>query len=120
MLTTKLRSTPWLARRLRRTSYSKQDHSGILVFPFHHCCFSILTQVLTDSDNTSDIDKEALFDTMAGLLKKQYTCLDVDYGAISGQDQRWESIPGEEVRTGLPWPWLVAACACGKLITRFL
>ncbi|KAK4236390.1 hypothetical protein C8A03DRAFT_16969 [Achaetomium macrosporum] len=80
----------------RRPSYSKQDHSGLLVFPFHYCCFNILTQVLTGGNDTTKIDEDALFDTMARLVQTHSVCLDIDYGSISGQDQRWESIPGEE------------------------
>ncbi|KAK3303774.1 uncharacterized protein B0T15DRAFT_541215 [Chaetomium strumarium] len=84
--------------------YSKQDQSGLLVFPFHYCCFNILAQVLTADDDTTKIDKDALFDTMAGLVKTHSVCLDIDYGSISGQDQRWESIPGEEFSVTNPSP----------------
>jgi hypothetical protein len=80
-------------------SYYRREAPGLLVFPFHYCCLGILAQVLTGVDDTSRIGKDALFDAMAGLIGRD--SLDIDYGPISGQEQRWESVPGEEVRAWL-------------------
>lgn len=66
------------------------------VFPFHESCFEILLRVLTGSDDASRIEKDSLWNTFTIMALDSYLDM-VDYGDISGNDQVWESIAGEEV-----------------------
>ncbi|KAK4103397.1 hypothetical protein N658DRAFT_557267 [Parathielavia hyrcaniae] len=84
--------------------YRKQQLSGLLVFPFHNCCLDIFTQALTGVNNALKIDKDTLFDAMAALVNTHSACLALDYGSISGQEQYWESVPGEGFSVANPSP----------------
>jgi hypothetical protein len=87
----------WLGS-LTCTSYTRQDPHGLTVFPFHDCCLDILTEVLTSSKDVTEIDKDVLCDVMFELTTAPYaTYLELDCGSVTGRDQRWESVPGEEV-----------------------
>lgn len=74
--------------------FSYADGEWPAVFPFHPECFDILTSVITGSTNTDLLDKDILYRVMADISSR--TRLDLDYGAISGNEQFWDSIPGEE------------------------
>ncbi|KAK2766097.1 hypothetical protein FQN54_007612 [Arachnomyces sp. PD_36] len=69
-------------------------------FPIHWSCFDILTRALIGDANDSDLDKEALYDAMFKLSGDKRLCL--DYGTISGPEQFWESVPGEEFSASDP------------------
>lgn len=69
---------------------------GIFVFPFHWSCFRLLCRVILGHFNYDVLDKNALYDAMS--QGKKYDSLDLPYGDITGNDQDWQSIPGEEVR----------------------
>lgn len=71
----------------------------VATFPFHDCCFEILTKAITGLEDAGNIDKDVLYNAMASRLpsKASATYLDLDYGDFLGRDQCWESIPGEEV-----------------------
>ncbi|KAH6617563.1 hypothetical protein F5144DRAFT_499211 [Chaetomium tenue] len=69
---------------------------GPAAFPFHPCCFSILTDVLTGSTDVAKVDKDALYGAMSERVIHYRSFLELDYGEISGIDQTWESIAGEE------------------------
>jgi hypothetical protein len=67
------------------------------VFPFHKCCFEILTWALTGSMDARNLVKETLYEVLSDLSRDKF--LNLDYGAISGSAglTHWVSIPGEEV-----------------------
>lgn len=67
------------------------------VFPFHPCCFEILTRYLRYSNPATDVRRDIIYDVMSQLSSDRKSSLKLDYGQISGQSQYWESIPGEEV-----------------------
>lgn len=73
--------------------------TGPAAFPFHPCCLSLLTGVLTGSTDVAKVDKDALYSAMSELVTRYGSRLELDYGGINGNDQTWESIPGEEVST---------------------
>jgi hypothetical protein len=58
---------------------------------------SIPTDVIAGSTDVAKVDKEALHSTMSELVTRYASRLKLDYGDISGNDQTWEPIPGEEV-----------------------
>jgi hypothetical protein len=68
------------------------------VFPFHWCCLEILARVLTGSPDVRRIDKDALYSVMSELVGWNKNRLDLDYGSISGCQEEWVCVPGEEVR----------------------
>lgn len=46
--------------------------------------------------DTYRVDKEVLYNTMSELNTNFGRALQLDYGDISGQEQDWECVPGEE------------------------
>ncbi|KAH6983919.1 hypothetical protein EDB80DRAFT_783222 [Ilyonectria destructans] len=72
------------------------------VFPLHDCCLELLTECLTGAKDVSGLDKDVLYEAMFRLSGGYATSLSLDYGAISGQDQCWESISGEEFSVSHP------------------
>ncbi|KLJ06740.1 hypothetical protein EMPG_17772 [Blastomyces silverae] len=65
-------------------------------FPFHWCCFEILTRVVTGSTATGSIDKDILYRSMIGLSPPYARSLSISYGTLLGVEQFWASVPGEE------------------------
>ncbi|OJD14272.1 hypothetical protein ACJ73_09100 [Blastomyces percursus] len=65
-------------------------------FPFHWCCFEILTRAITGSTATGNIDKDTLYRAMIGLSPPYAGRLMISYGDLIGVEQFWESVPGEE------------------------
>lgn len=82
---------------LTRLSYEAIEQGIEAVFPLHDCCLELLTECLTGAKDVSGLDKDVLYEAMFRLSGGYATSLSLDYGAISGQDQCWESIAGEEV-----------------------
>lgn len=74
--------------------FSYVDGEWPAVFPFHPEYFKILTSVITGSTDAELLDKDILYRVMADV--SGCTLLDLDYGAISGNEQFWDSFPGEE------------------------
>lgn len=57
------------------------------------------TSTATDRSSSPQIDLDALYDTASRLIGQYSVVLELDYANISGVDQCWEAIPGEEVNT---------------------
>lgn len=72
--------------------------SDLSAFPFHWCCFEILIRVLTGSTEIGQIDKDLLYHVMLGLSPQYSRYLEIDYGNLTGVEQFWDCVPGEEVR----------------------
>ncbi|KAJ4253848.1 hypothetical protein NW762_010243 [Fusarium torreyae] len=76
--------------------YRDDSFNGLSrVFPIHDACFSILTQALTGSTDSSLLKKDILYEVMECLVSSN-SALDVDYGGIAGPEQFWVSAKGEE------------------------
>ncbi|QSS54016.1 F-box domain-containing protein [Histoplasma capsulatum var. duboisii H88] len=73
--------------------YGFSDRSA---FPFHWCCFEILVRVLTGSTEIGQIDKDLLYHVMLGLSPQYSRYLEIDYGNLTGVEQFWDCVPGEE------------------------
>ncbi|UKZ74792.1 hypothetical protein TrVFT333_002462 [Trichoderma virens FT-333] len=73
-----------------------------VVFPFHECCFDIVSRALTGSENRCKIDKDALYNIMIGLSEQFENTLAISHGDINGGQQFWERIPGEEYTVTQP------------------
>ncbi|KAK3291519.1 uncharacterized protein B0H64DRAFT_330444 [Chaetomium fimeti] len=86
-----------LAINPQAQGHPNYSFTGPVAFPFHPCCFSILTDVLAGSTDVTTIDKDALYSAMCELVTPYASCLRINYGDINGRDQTWVSIPGEEV-----------------------
>lgn len=69
---------------------------GTLVLPFHWGCMDILCRIILGHPAYDELDKKALYDAMS--QGKAYCTLNLPYGDITGSDQDWQSVPGEEVR----------------------
>lgn len=65
------------------------------VFPFHETCFEILAKAITAFPRSESLDKDVLYDTMCDS-DGNCSILGLDYGAVSGADQDWQCVPGEE------------------------
>ncbi|KAF4443728.1 hypothetical protein F53441_11370 [Fusarium austroafricanum] len=76
--------------------YNPSDIGQDAVFPFHKVCYIIFSEVITSKGKLKCVDKDLLYDVMCRLAGSYATSLDINYGPISGQDQKWEAIPGEE------------------------
>ncbi|OJD15883.1 hypothetical protein AJ78_03901 [Emergomyces pasteurianus Ep9510] len=88
---------PNLAGELDNVScYTHGWNNDIPAFPFHWCCFEILTRVLTGSTDICKINKDILYNVMIGLSPEYERRLAIDYGSILGVEQFWGSVPGEE------------------------
>jgi hypothetical protein len=57
----------------------------------------ILARFLTGSPDVSRIDKDALNSVMSEFFGSNKNRLDLDYGSISGCQEEWLCVPGEEV-----------------------
>lgn len=77
-------------------SYGSSNGDSV-VFPFHENCLNLLAGCFTGVQDTSRLDKDALYDAMCRMAERYTNRLALDYGDISGQDQCWNSIAGEEV-----------------------
>lgn len=62
-------------------------------YPFHEECYKILSRVL-GYEKYQAIDKDVLYGVMTAHADVRN--LDLPFGDISGQEQFWECIPGEE------------------------
>ena len=64
-------------------------------FPFHEECYRILAKAL-EHKRYQDIDKDVLYGVMAAHTPEYGRALDISYGGISGGEQFWMCISGEE------------------------
>lgn len=69
---------------------------GLFVFPFHWSCFEVLCRAILGQTDYKDLDKKALYDAMSS--GKTWDSISLPFGDITGNDQDWQSVPGEEVR----------------------
>ncbi|KAJ3455707.1 hypothetical protein MRS44_017189 [Fusarium solani] len=51
---------------------------------------------LVSTKGPPPVDRDLLYKVMAGLSGQYSTYLEINYGPVSGRDQFWEPIPGEE------------------------
>ncbi|KAE8353178.1 hypothetical protein BDV28DRAFT_112610 [Aspergillus coremiiformis] len=99
-----------MARKIRYKCYMEgtEDCPGPVI-PLHEDCFMILSIVLRGL-GARNVDIEVLYHTMVGLVRKDRTALDLDYGADVRRAQKnvWECMPGIEYCVVQPSmaPWL--------------
>lgn len=78
--------------------YSDFDNQGNPVFPFHWCCYQLLSKTLTGTTEVSRIDKDVLYSIMQELSAGGAPRLDLDYGDPGPPvEQFWDSNHGEEL-----------------------
>ncbi|KAI5456914.1 hypothetical protein BGZ63DRAFT_428354 [Mariannaea sp. PMI_226] len=82
--------------------YETYDESQLVVFPFHPPCYEILSRTISSLSGVSKIDKNILYDAMSRLSKEPKRHLDINYGNLSGNEQFWAAIPGEEFSVANP------------------
>lgn len=75
-------------------SYGVSDLPDPPVFPVHWECIVLLSRAIGIS-SVASIQKNILYDVMLDLA--DFSCLNLSYGDITGPDQDWQCIPGEEV-----------------------
>jgi hypothetical protein len=63
----------------------------------HAECLDILSRAIFGVVDVSRIQKGILYDVMHHL--SDFCRLDLEYGDITGADQDWQCVPGEEVCT---------------------
>lgn len=64
----------------------------------HQCCLETFARCLTGTDNLDGLNKGLLYQVLTDLVGGYDPYSRLDYGSVSGQDDRWKSVPGEEVR----------------------
>lgn len=81
--------------------YDDSANDEAPVFPFHWCCFELLSKCITGSFEVSKVDKDLLFSIMHELLVDSR--LELDYGITEDMQQRfWETRPGCELVVSHP------------------
>lgn len=75
-------------------SYGVSDLPDPPVFPVHWECIVLLSRAIGIS-SVASIQKNVLYGVMTDLA--DFSCLKLSYGDITGPDQDWQCIPGEEV-----------------------
>jgi hypothetical protein len=76
-------------------SYGVSDLPDPPVFPMHAGCVDILSRAILGVVDVARIRKEVLYDVMHELA--DFCRLDLKYGDITGADQDWQCVSGEEV-----------------------
>lgn len=76
-------------------SYGVFDLPDPPVFPVHFECIKLLSRAIIGTADVDSIQKDILYDVMLDLT--DFSCLNLSYGDITGPDQDWQCIPGEEV-----------------------
>jgi hypothetical protein len=76
-------------------SYGVSDLPDPPVFPVHWECIRLLSRAIFGISEVKSIQKNILYDVMLELT--DFCRLDLSYGDITGPDQDWQCIPGEEV-----------------------
>lgn len=66
-------------------------------FPCHGLCLQILAKAVLGKPDSRLLNPEILYEIMSDERTCDSKSLKIDYGDISGQDQWWECMPGEEV-----------------------
>ena len=86
------------------TCYRDFDNQNTnVVFPFHWCCYELLSKALTGTSNVAKIDKDLLYSVMQELSADCSSRLNLDYGNPGpAGEQFWESNPGEEFLVSHP------------------
>ncbi|KAL2785844.1 hypothetical protein BJX66DRAFT_328995 [Aspergillus keveii] len=78
----------------RYFAYGVSDLPDPPVFPMHAGCVDILSRAILGVVDVAGIRKEVLYDVMHELA--DFCRLDLKYGDITGADQDWQCVPGEE------------------------
>ncbi|KAJ0420825.1 hypothetical protein BJY00DRAFT_301336 [Aspergillus carlsbadensis] len=78
----------------RHYAYGVSDLPDPPVFPMHKGCLEILSRAIFGVVDVDRINKTILYSVMHGL--SSFCHLKLDYGSITGNDQDWLCIPGEE------------------------
>ncbi|PHH84129.1 hypothetical protein CDD83_2435 [Cordyceps sp. RAO-2017] len=75
-----------------------------MAFPFHEACFEVLARLLTGTPDAKSVDKDVLFEAMENFVDsdREGVSMELDYGAITGSQQYWQSIQGEEYCAAQP------------------
>lgn len=86
------------------TCYGNQDNNCDAIFPFHWCCYELLSKCITGSFDDDDLDKDLLYSIMQDLLVDFGRSFEkIDYGDASHmQDQFWQAVPGYEYLVSHP------------------
>ena len=79
---------------MRSDSYWAENCSAP-VFPVHSACLSVFSQAVINNSDSDNLDRNALYFSMRKVVK-DYHGLKLEY-KVTGNDQDWLSIPGEEV-----------------------
>ncbi|OJD38907.1 f-box domain protein [Diplodia corticola] len=81
--------------------YRVYDATQTACFPIHEPCLKLLTRVLCGNDNVDNLDKDALYHIISGLMG--WGLPELNYGEPSQRyDQCWWSNPGEEMMVTYP------------------
>lgn len=82
--------------------YDNFGNGEPLIFPFHWCCYELLSKCITGSFDVSKLDKDLLFSIMHELSFGSGR-LELNYGVTEGmQQQFWETCPGYELVVSHP------------------
>ncbi|KAL2811573.1 hypothetical protein BJX63DRAFT_398799 [Aspergillus granulosus] len=78
----------------RYFAYGVSDLPDPPIFPMHQACLEVLSRAIFGRVDVDRIQKSILYDVMHEL--SDFCRLDLDYGDITGADQDWQCVPGEE------------------------
>lgn len=82
----------------------EQRGTAVRGFPCHGLCLQILAKAVVGKPDSRLLNPEILYEIMCDARKGGTSMLGIDYGDISGHDQWWNCMPGEEVGiTGTLW-----------------
>lgn len=74
------------------------DRTRTPAFPFHEVCYKLLCRNIFGHEDISEIDRDIMYGAMRSLAEGEWlSSLDICYGDISGCEQWWDSVSGEEV-----------------------
>lgn len=81
------------------------DYTGDspVVFPFHPCCYELLSRRITGGTDISKLNKTVLWNIMKELSPEGSNRLNLDYGEpCPPNEQFWQSAAGEEIFAAKP------------------
>ncbi|KAL2833527.1 hypothetical protein BJY01DRAFT_225156 [Aspergillus pseudoustus] len=84
----------------RYFAYGVSDLPDPPVYPMHRACLDLLSRAIFGVVDVERIEKNVLYDVLHELSDFRY--LSLDYGDITGPDQDWICVPGEEYSVTCP------------------
>ncbi|KAL2864696.1 uncharacterized protein BJX67DRAFT_360590 [Aspergillus lucknowensis] len=78
----------------RYFAYGVSDLPDPPIFPMHQACLEVLSRAIFGRVDVDRVQKNILYEVMHEL--SDFCRLDLDYGDITGADQDWQCVPGEE------------------------